>query len=352
MMRTAVSLAIVVQLAPRVAAGVPEASELLDKFSENRDRVKSYIVKFEYSQEGMNPRQDISPRILMKRTVEIRTDGQRHYSRWTDWTTNMKGLNSLKEAVGTGKFAMVIHDGNNMYRYTRHPDGYTKIPHRLLIDPDKGILSGNDCDNRGMKFRFVRGLMGSDWERVDSILRGADRISVRTQTERIGGSDCYVLEGDTKHGRYVLWIDPNHGYNIAKAEVIKEAGDIFAGGHALRQGRRIITSVMVSDFLEVGGEWTAKGYHSERTDCLLPKNWQDTDTVDYKLNEFKPNPDHDALNSLGTGDILNGSSVRIMGIDGIRYIWQDGKVVDSYGHEVDIETLRPPSLKGKALPEK
>jgi hypothetical protein len=39
--------------------------------------------------------------------------------------------------------------------------------------------------------------------------------------------------------------------------------------------------------------------------------------------------------------------IRLASVPGITYTWQDGKVFDKDGHEVDIKTLKSSSLKGK-----
>jgi len=52
------------------------------------------------------------------------------------------------------------------------------------------------------------------------------------------------------------------------------------------------------------------------------------------------NPDHDALGSFRTDDIKEGAKAIIIGVEGIDYIWQNGKVVDENGREVDLDKLK------------
>ena len=66
-----------------------------------------------------------------------------------------------------------------------------------------------------------------------------------------------------------------------------------------------------------------------------------------KITEFIINPDHEALGSFKHDFIPNGARVRLAGVSGITYTWQDGKVFDKDGHEVDIKNLIPSSPKGK-----
>jgi hypothetical protein len=55
------------------------------------------------------------------------------------------------------------------------------------------------------------------------------------------------------------------------------------------------------------------------------------------------------LKSFTTDDIKDGAMVIIDGKQPM-YTWKDGKIVDSYGYEVNLSTSNSPSLMGKTLP--
>ena len=61
---------------------------------------------------------------------------------------------------------------------------------------------------------------------TDLILKNAHKISVQDKTDIVGEVECYVINALTKRGKYIIWIAPKYGYNIAKAEVRRSAGDI------------------------------------------------------------------------------------------------------------------------------
>ncbi len=91
------------------------------------------------------------------------------------------------------------------------------------------------------------------------------------------------------------------------------------------------------------------------SEIVVNRKWNNDDFAyikqHNKLIEIVVNPDHNALGSFERDDIKNGAMVYLRGMPGTTYTWQDGKVVDNYGNEVDIETLKTPSLKGKAQSE-
>ena len=64
---------------------------------------------------------------------------------------------------------------------------------------------------------------------VDAILAQAASMMVRPEREDVGGVACYVLDATTPHGKYSLWIDPEHGFGLARAEVHRSGDDIHNG---------------------------------------------------------------------------------------------------------------------------
>ena len=53
-------------------------------------------------------------------------------------------------------------------------------------------------------------------------------------------------------GKYTFWIDPAHGYNIAKGTTVQREGDIIAG-HKLQGERK--SSYEVVRFEKIGDVW-------------------------------------------------------------------------------------------------
>ena len=100
------------------------------------------------------------------------------------------------------------------------------------------------------------GFFNGDYERIDTVLRQADSISVRTEMAQIGDLQCYVIDAATKRGKYTVWIDPEHGYNIAKAEV-RRSGDRndLHYGTRLKKDDNIFTSLENVRFERIDDVW-------------------------------------------------------------------------------------------------
>ncbi len=152
--------------------------------------------------------------------------------------------------------------------------------------------------------------------RLDLELRDCKDASVRAQTERINGVDCYVLDAQDANGRHTLWIDPNHGYHFARCTRETE-------------GERSVTETVA--FQQVDGEWIpVERVFDMRT--FMPPGLLEMHIVErVKISEFKIRPDHKALKSFEFDDqIPNGARLFWALPDGrvlTDYIWVDGKPV-------------------------
>lgn len=184
----------------------------------------------------------------------------------------------------------------------------------------------------------MMGYFSGDSERVDGILGRCHGVSVRSQTETVGKWECHVIDADTKHGKYTLWIDPSHGHNIARADIQKRQGDV-AYGKRMEAGMSASSFYRVLQFEQVGGIWLPMegelegqlkwggGYfsggksHIKRTSVIL-------------------DPNHNTLGSFVLDEVPNGAKVLIVGLPTeIAYTWREGEVVDANGLKVDLEKL-------------
>jgi len=189
-------------------------------------------------------------------------------------------------------------------------------------------------------------------ERLDEVLREADRISVRDKTEIIRGSACYVIDAHTKYGEFSIWLDPEHGFHPAKVRRRAKKGE-YTHHHIIPMGWIATGYLDVLQFKQIDDIWVPvevnAGYH--RT-IGSPKYYMDEDNH-YKHTQIILNPDHDKLGSFADPndpELVNGTRVRLHRRP-TRYFWQDGKVVDSSGNAIDLTSMNTISLVGKALPE-
>ncbi|MBN2591361.1 MAG: hypothetical protein JXA96_15965 [Sedimentisphaerales bacterium] len=212
------------------------------------------------------------------------------------------------------------------------------------------------------------GLFFGDWLPFSTILTESETITLRETTETINDSKCFVIDAVTSHGKFSIWIDPEHGYNIAKAEVRKTENDIYYGKplkDAYPQTRpeglpnswdweRLPPLVSYSFninnvkfdkinniWVPMEGQWE---YIEEDENGKIKKA-----NFSYKAQAIDLNPDFKTISAF-IPDIPEGTSINIPGGKS-TYTWKGGKIVDIYGFEVDIDNLEPPSLIGKVLPD-
>lgn len=311
------------------SANNPDAFELLDKYAATQEKTQSFIMKVEVAQKGKaTSYKNVS--MEMFSSSEDRFDGKRFSSRSTSWGEINPKMTLEKEEAFYKSF---LWDGKDFYQYDR------------TANEDKGHLiirqySGNydEIAPRGTPMiahsliASTKGYFPQEADNIDMILRNATSLSVRDKKEKIGESSCYVIEAKAQSGRYKIWIDPEHSYQIAKAEVRKGPGDVvFASKYKLPENDHIRTSVNNVRFEKKGDvwipvEWQTKLSRKHPSGDLL------TQTTDVKITECELNPDHELLKSFIPNDIINGAKVRI-GKGGkkvfipITYIWQDGELI-------------------------
>ena len=210
----------------------PTALELLDKYAETQDKLQSFIVKFERSRyQASSSLHGQLPRLGPSEPTgfnEFRFDGKRR--KWLFCMWGHVGMSPEFTPKDRAKYGSRLWDGETFFQYGGQ-EKHASFPFGSITQ----ITNFKDNIEEGRKTfchaRFkLRGYFYGDYERVDSILRHADSISVRDNTQSIGASDCYVIDAVTKHGKYKLWIDPEHGYNIAKAISRKTRGDLWSHG--------------------------------------------------------------------------------------------------------------------------
>ena len=120
------------------------------------------------------------------------------------------------------------------------------------------------------------------------------------------------------------------------------------------------TYLDVLQFKQVDDIWVPvevkAGYH--RT--IGSQEYYMDEHVHYKRTKIILNPDHDKLGSFADPifedpnnepELKNGTQVKLNRLKA-KYIWQDGKVVDSNGREVDLDKLKVKETSEKAQEKK
>jgi hypothetical protein len=206
-------------------------------------------------------------------------------------------------------------------------------------DPGNGTL--NNAQNydpaertvmtlsRAFKGHEVLGYFYGNDKRVDKLVWNADKIRVRSRTEKVGGIDCFVIDAQSGEGNFVLWIDPEHGYNIARGQLLILEGQTLYETIA-KKGEKYYTSLDNVKFEQIEDIWVPVEADI-LYDWKIPGRYNYRETIHYKANEYKFNPDHDAVDSFESEDVQNGAWFRVIDENGKllkdKYIWQDGELI-------------------------
>ncbi|MHC4740105.1 MAG: hypothetical protein ACYS9Y_14445 [Planctomycetota bacterium] len=341
--------------------GRARSLELLDKYAETQNKQQSYICKWKVRIK-MNaklrepPYSALSGKSKKMRLYEFRYDGSRYIERWHSWGN----IRSAKKFIPKerGPYNSQLWDGSMYFNYVASVDtpGRLGIYKQINYLPENMKTSHLGTTLWGPGIGLIRGFW-YDLERIDFTLRKNSKLSIRDKKEKIRGADCYVIDAEFQQNKYTLWIDPEHGYNIAQA-----------------QSRLTNVAIALQDvhFRKIDDVWIIEEGVVKRLEKF--KNGDFTnETRHCELSEMMLNPDHDALGSFVPDDIKNGAKVtiyvglnRVRGASGRRLTmkagrdeildqrgnivsctWQDGKVIDDANGLVVMDFRRKENAKSK-----
>ena len=324
------------------------ANELLDKFAANQGRLLSMAYTVTTTAEETTGKRFI--------VAEVRTDTNRAVSRERIWRLGTGTPTSQADP----SYYMSLSDGKIRCRHlggVRRP-GTLNIAKVLVKQgsPDSARREIITYENAGYLF----GRFGGDEDRCDIVLRTASELRLRSQPEPVNGIPCQVLEArrarthDNTDIQYVLWFDPAHDFNIARADVrLAPIGDSLA----------TVIRVNQVEFLQVDGIWVPA---SAEADSWM-RNTHNGSTVSSKIHvritAIRVNPKDNPGNAFTLNDVPDGSRVELVGdahhngrvtLQNGRYvdaagnvmltpgIWQKGRAVDMQGNVL----WTPESLAG------
>ena len=318
----------------------PTVTELLDKYAETQDKLQSFIIKSETSCGGastsLSGRLPRIPEGSTGSVSELRFDGKRYY--WHNHMWGHVGKSPVFVPKDEAHYNINLWNGETFFQY----GGQEK--HQVLPNGSLKIKSYTDNREKWQKifiahtYTPLRGYCYEDKERIDIILRQADSLSVRNRTEKIGGYDCYVINAKGKHGAYKVWIDPEHGYNIAKLMLRRTTGDLRLG-KPMGGKAKLLFSLNNIRFEKIDNIWIPIEADRKTNQTYVSGDFSKS-SGHIKRTEVILNPDHDALGSFVLNDIQNGTRVSfINGVSLKNHTWQDGAVVDADGKKVDLKKI-------------
>ena len=301
--------------------GVPE---LLGKYAANQNKLESGILNCEHVQESSDSSGRFLGRIV--KSFDVRFDGNRISKRSHMWGAP-NGPDSLMGAIPKEDphYMSISWDGRIMRRYStagRDDPGLMIIVEPETPRPDEALRGENPA-------AVLMGCYLSPYKRFDAFLREAVESSVRQDTEEINGAQCYVIDAKTKWGDCTIWMDLDHGFNIAKVriDVVKERGHFFHDKPLVM--KRMSFALESVRFKKIDDAWAAVEADWEAT-RLDPADNLTTTRKHITISDLTLDPDHDELGSFAMDDIKNGAKVLVHPVLHIGYIWKDGELIPKF----------------------
>lgn len=262
----------------------------------------------------------------MRYVTEVSCDGQRCAVATQRWGRGLDG----RPIYSAGKPASLfcVWDGSRCASYSAVGDA----PGALRVtesprSPDRTILmAGTEAT--------LRGYYSGSGAPIEEVLTSATSLRRRTGTEVVGGSPCHVLEAETPYGKHVLWIDPAHGWNVARAEVLKKPGDwINMDNRPMSKDLRVLTVLEIKRFEKIQDLWVA--IEAEERSEMADRGGISKSVTRHKRTAVEFDPDFEARRAFTLDRVSNGAKVFLKekGDDPSapmsRRMWQDGRIVSA-----------------------
>jgi hypothetical protein len=281
----------VVQLA---VAKNPTALELLDKYAEMQDQFQSFREKVSTLRRGVS--KELMARQPWQARYSTECDARFDKSRASVCVRSWGKINRTDYyKKDKPYYTSELWDGENHFQYTeaREEPVLLSIGGAKVADMREGVIK------QKYSGKFFMGYFYPFSGRVDRLLRKAGNLSVRRTTEKVGRSTCYVISGVYEKDKYTIWLDPEHGYHIAKAVVERPRSNV--------QGQQNFRVELKNvRFKKIDGRWVPVSANLENRFDYQNGQYSNS-SYHIKVTEMVFDPDHDALGSFVPDDIKDGT---------------------------------------------
>ena len=288
-------------------------SELLDRYAANHDKLRSVIAKTE---ETITNNWSNKPTPSIIRWVqELRLHGNRKFRRFYRWL-NLPAEDAPAPLEEADSF-FLLWDGKCYFEYYKPMKATDPSDGRLYFSADKKYAKY--ILNFGWQGAPFLGVRFSNSERIDSVLRQADSISVRDKLDQVDSVGCYVIEAKAKSGAYTVWLDPGHGYNIVQADIRVGPNNLYRG-RRLKDDESYSLSVRNVRFKNIDGVWIPMEADLYST-CNKQNGVNVHSAIHHKITQITLDPNHEAMDSFVPA-VENGTEIRDLD-SRATYTWQD-----------------------------
>jgi hypothetical protein len=304
----------------------PNAAEVLRHYKQSLSWQESVSMKVVIQASGEIDGQRIPS--ITERTFTFRRDHER--AEWLGKKLEMDDNNK----VDLDK-CHVIKTIMNGEAFARLTSGLDRPPIGAFINRDKKFynsqLNGMLRDPTAGGPLWGR-IWGSSQKNIADLLIESGNVHLHEKRENLNGTLCYVVESITRYGKVIAWIAPEKQYAALKWSIQKRPSDLFNDGPV--NVNSWLAGFVADDLQKVGDFWVTN------VGCLtlrIEEDANNTNTTRYKYNvsDIQIDPNFEALGAFKI-DFPDGTPVKIAEVPGIRYIWQDGKIVPN----VDAPTFK------------
>ena len=313
-------------------AGREQALKLLDQYEATRSQLNSFIMKAKGSDvwdahytPGMF--QIASGHRTVFHSDELRMDGDRYKLCQKLWGP----MPPYTYQENNPRYSFSLWDGTNAWAYMADPTcgpgtSRPRVSRYILYLGIPGQRNGtNDIMGVECHAYFLLGYFPRGKARIDLNFRQASSISVREKTEMVDGAACYVIDAVTKSGRGSIWLDPQHGYLIVKAEYHVKAGD-FYNNRTQPSGTVMDFKLYDVRFKKVNDTWVAVAGTEESNNVWLPDGYEHY-KESFVISEITLHPDFSTLpNAFALEDVPEGAKVKVVSNRNGNFVWRNGKV--------------------------
>lgn len=316
----------------------PNPKELLEKFAKTQEVFNSFTAKteieVEYTEKSLNS-QFPGGHCRFNSIYDFRFDqyNQRINSRELIYGDISLSIRNVPKDNPMYRSRLYIAGQSDRWYGRPNIDsdpGHGTFETPPSVDPEYKLKTAL---SRAFKGHEALGYLYANDERVDELLQDADNIHLLSQMQKIGNNQCYIIEAVTDRGRFTLWLDPDHGCNLAKAKYLCKEGDMRNGEKKVEKNEQYVTTLDNVKFEKIDGTWVP--IEAEiHYDWKIPGKYNYHEKILYKAVEYKFNPDHDALESFESEDIQNGAKFQIIDNTGVskdKYTWQNGELIPDVG---------------------
>jgi len=354
-----------------VFAELMSPEQLIDSYKANRDALRSYIIKGENLREARDTAYGDEYRNLTLTKFEFRKDEQR-IDLITSVYFSIQNPADIDSATHSSKLRN-IWDGT-----TWSSCEYETAPRTSFARMSKSDREKKHWLTVGYTGAFLDGILPGDRKPIDLILGQASDIALRPGMEKVNETNCYVIDAVTRHGKYNLWIDPEHGFNIAKAKVHKTGSDILGSkpinqhkAQRVPEGLRyngilrdkkseFLYGLEIIEFQKIGNVWIPREAIGQIENRYIDGRIE-REKIHHKRTHIDHKPNFEAISAF-VYDFPEGTRVRLEEAPGIRYIWQNGKLIadvddlvidqlDKVTQEIMAQESVPPKLSSVKKPD-